>query len=161
MPQEKTKNLIINIATGLIVLGVVIAGYFVFMKKEDSASTSGTPVVTENTTSDTVAVGAEVSRTVRELERLNSSVESFSLFFRAPEFQNLKSFSVGIPSETVGRANPFVVTEWKKKAQALEAASNKQSNGSFSGRAAQATVPVGQSSVPTELLGDFSGDSGL
>lgn len=159
MLQEQTKNLTINIVTGVIVVGVIVAGYFVFRGKQDVVSGSVVAISPTDSATQTVAIGLEIARTVRDLKDLKTSVESSATVFNMTAFKNLKDFSVEVISENVGtssvRSNPFVPTDWKLKEKALEDTANKQA------AQANAVQTVSVSTVPsvetpTSMLGDFS-----
>lgn len=121
MQQEQLKTLLVNIVTGVVILSVLVAGYFVFVKKEVATTQSDTGVPLVKTDAQTtVLVGLEISRTVKVLEELKQSVSDSAKFFNRPEFNNLKDFSVVVPKGEVGRENPFAPTAWKLKIKALE-----------------------------------------
>lgn len=130
MPQEKTKDLIMNIATAGVVVGVIVAAYSVFIAKKDTTVT--TPVSSPVTSGAevTVAISAEVASTVRNLNALRSSVASSTTIFLMPAFQNLRDFSMEVPVEEIGktgaRKNPFIPSAWKLKIKAAEEAASKK-----------------------------------
>lgn len=171
MQQEQLKTLLVNIITGVVILAVLAAGYFVFVKKEGATTQSdtGAPLV-KTDAQTTVLVGLEISRTVKVLEELNQSVIDSKKFFDRPEFNNLKDFSVVVPRGEVGRENPFAPTAWKLKIKALEESASKASAKGQGGQEASIIRQI-QEQLPTDeetdiiqtpaegdLLGDFPPD---
>lgn len=122
MKQEQTKAVVVNILTAVVLMGVLVAGYFVFMKKEIPVVDSVASTVAEvaKIAEETALIGTEIDFTVRDLGELASAVASSNVIFDLPAFKNLRDFSVSIPTETVGRTNPFTPTEWKLKLKAIE-----------------------------------------
>lgn len=118
MSREKIKTLLVNIATAVIAIGLLVVGYFVFLKKDTPIEDAVTPVakVAEETTS----IAAEIDSTVKALSDLERAVESSTVIFDLPAFKNLQDFSVAIPAEATGRTNPFTPTPWKLKIKTLE-----------------------------------------
>lgn len=141
MQQEQIKTLFVNTLTASVVVGVLIAGYFVFVKK--------TPITVSEVSvvkiaEDTRFIGAEIDRTVKELEGLDRSLAISLAIFDDSAFRNLEDFTVSIPEEAVGlRTNPFTPTSWKLEAKALEEALGK---GTISRGTSGAPASVGQSS---------------
>lgn len=127
MQTEQTKTLVINVVTGLIVVGVLYAGYRAFFAQpaSDSGTTTATAPVSIDVTTETVIIGAQISNTLRELENLKKSVADSTAFFTLNAFKNLSDSSVEVPSEIVGRSNPFEQTVWKMRLRALEDAALK------------------------------------
>lgn len=121
MKQEQTKSLTVNILTAVVVGGVLFVGYFVFLRKEiptvDSVASSVAEVA--KIAEETALIGTEIDFTVRDLGELARAVASSNIIFDLPAFKNLQDFSISIPVETVGRANPFVPTEWKLRMNAI------------------------------------------
>lgn len=164
MEREQTKNILVNILTVAIALGVLIAGYIVFIKK-DSAGTSSTPSAPSvaKIAEETAFIGTEIDYTLRDLGDLERAVASSSIIFDLPAFKNLQDFTITVPSEAIGRPNPFIVPDWKIKMRALEEASAK-SAGSTSGSTVVTTTttttststPGTQSQASAGLLGNFS-----
>lgn len=136
MQQEQIKSLLVNIFTGAVIVGVLIASYFVFLKPEvvSDNSIASVAVIAEETTS----IGVEIDATKKDLRDLSRAVASSSAIFKLPAFMNLKDFTVAIPEEPLGRVNPFLPTEWKLKMKAMEETTNKKSMTS----ASKASVPV-------------------
>lgn len=128
MSQEQIKNLLVNIATGAIVVGIIFAGYFVFKSKQPVVVSDGVNISPETNAAETVVIGVEIARTVMGLQDLKNSVESSATVFGMPAFKNLQDFSVAVPPEAIGRIDPFVPTDWKIRAKALEEAIKKQPN---------------------------------
>lgn len=122
-PQVKT--LMTNIATGAFILGVLVAGYFMFVKKTDT--TTPEAAVTVSGVAQAVSVSSNITRTKTELSELKKAVVSSVEVFSSSEFRNLKDFAQQIPEEPQGRDNPFMATDWKIKMLASEAAANKKS----------------------------------
>lgn len=122
--NEQTKKLITKIPTWTIVAAaVILAGYF--LTKEDTTL----PLVDEATKSaaaQTVAVGLEIDRTIKELVDIQGSVASSIAIFDTNKFKELTNFSVLIPAENVGRTNPFIPTPWNLKIQAIEGSATKR-----------------------------------
>lgn len=119
MREEQTKKIIVNILTGIVVVGLLGAGYFVFFKG------SGTPLasvtVSSDTVLETVTIGSEIDQTVRDLTALKQAVSVSKDIFSTPAFKNLKDFSASVPSEPIRRENPFLPTDWKVRLDALVA----------------------------------------
>lgn len=90
---------IIKIATVVIVIAVI--GFFGYNYLNGSSSSSGDISIVPN--SDTSAVGAQVLSALNQLNRLNLDAGIFS----NPTFKSLKDFSRPLPTEPVGRINPF------------------------------------------------------
>ncbi len=119
MNSQKTEALIKNIVVGSIIVGVLIAAYFLFVKDTPVDTLSGEAVAVDSVSTADV-VQAKVTRTVSELKDLKSALASAIAIFTTPVFGSLENFSVSVPAEQVGRVNPFVITEWKIKIKALE-----------------------------------------
>jgi hypothetical protein len=132
MREDKTKTLVVNIATVVVVLGVIVSGYLVFSKK-DTSTPAGTVLSVET------AAGSDISQTVNDLTSLKKAVADSVAIFNMPEFVRLKNFSVAVPSENIGRPNPFVAPAWKVKLQVLQDAVAKKSGG---GDLPQVTAPA-------------------
>ncbi len=155
MQQEQIKTLLVNITTGVIVIGVFVAGYIVFIKKDTAVTGSVTSVA--RIAERTMSIGTGIDYTVRDLRDLTRAVSSSTVIFDLPEFQNLENFSVEIPTETVGRDNPFVPTVWKIKMRALEEAVGKRvvSQSSQQSASVSQTQTATAPQTPAGLLGDF------
>lgn len=108
--QPATKSFIINIVTSALVLAIVVVGYFVFIRNKEAVSEIVAPSVV---TDETVMVGMEINKTFKDLGDLKVAVEDARTMIDSPVFQTLKDFSVTIPVEKVGRANPFIPASWK------------------------------------------------
>lgn len=152
MEHSQTKTVLVNIVTGVVVVGLLAVGYFVFVKKEtlDIGQVAATSLIAD----ETATIGTEINGTVRDLKNLELAVASSTIIFELPEFKNLEDFSVSIPPESVGRENPFVPTGWKLKLKALEETMVKTTDS-----APPSTVPQAHSATVTSSLGDFSGNS--
>ena len=111
MQKEQTKKILMDVITGIIIVAVLVIGYYVFVKKDTTSQG-----IIESTTAaadQVVLVGSQIANTVRSLKDLRSSVEKTSAVFIMPAFASLQDFSVEVLSEPIGRANPFVPTDWK------------------------------------------------
>lgn len=86
----KNKSLILSIVL-LVLLFVVYNNFF----KSETTSFTIDPQVK--------AIGANIVKTYAELQ----SVEFDTKLFTAPAYTNLTDFSAPIPSQPVGRTNPF------------------------------------------------------
>lgn len=117
MQKEKTKSILVNILTVVVLGGVLVVGYFVFVKK-DTAFTDKIASIAK-IAQDTASIGAEIDYTVRDLGDLERAVSGSRLIFDLPAFKSLQDFTVAIPSEAVGRPNPFVITAWKLKMKVI------------------------------------------
>lgn len=111
MQKEQTKKILMDVITGIIIVAVLVIGYYVFVKKD---TTSQGIIESPTAAADQVVlVGSQIANTVRSLKDLRSSVEKTSAVFSMPAFASLQDFSVEVLSEPIGRANPFVPTDWK------------------------------------------------
>lgn len=126
MQQEQIKTLLVNGATGLVVVGVLVAGYLVFVKKEPELVVSSVTISPEEVAVQTGSIGADIERAVRDLEDLNRAVQDSATVFGMATFKRLKDLSVRVSAEAVGRENPFVPAEWKVKMKVFEEATGKQ-----------------------------------
>jgi len=86
----KNKSLLLSILI-LVLLFVVYNNFF----KSETTSFIVDPQVK--------AIGANIVKTYADLQ----SVEFDTKLFTAPAYTNLTDFSTPIPSQTVGRTNPF------------------------------------------------------
>ena len=111
MQKEQSKKLFMDILTGLVIAGVFVVGYFAFRKSDVAVSDIVAPAT--ETADQVLSAGAQVSETIKNLKDLKSSVEKSSAVFATPAFTSLQDFTVEIPAEAVGRANPFIPTAWK------------------------------------------------
>lgn len=125
MKSQQTKKLAINIATLAVIIVVIGAGYLAF-KKDALPEVVQQAAVVDTAAQTTTIMGIEVSRTVRGLNDLNSSVASAATILSTPSFRRFKDFSRTVPAEPVGRENPFSATEWKAKINALEGQAQKK-----------------------------------
>ncbi|KKU81648.1 MAG: hypothetical protein UY07_C0012G0007 [Parcubacteria group bacterium GW2011_GWA1_47_8] len=122
--EPRTKEIIVNVSIIAVVIVLCIVGYFLFVKNDAikaALSGSDTAVIDE-----TVAAGADVTKTVAQIAELNKAVEDTNKLLSSSTFTDLRDFSVTVPKEAIGRANPFVSTEWKLKALAREKAAGKK-----------------------------------
>lgn len=102
-----------DVITGVVVVGVIIVGYLAFKP----AKTAVTETVTGSSSAaadQVVTAGAEVAGTVHDLSELSHAVEQSVALFAAPTFTNLQDYSAQVVPEPVGRANPFIPTDWKR-----------------------------------------------
>lgn len=153
MQQEQIKTLLVNIMTGVVIVGLLYAGYSVFTKGGESTATTTTTTTdlsVAKIAEETAFVGVEIDRTVANLKDLDRAVASSKVIFDLPAFQNLQDFSVAIPEEPLGRTNPFVPTEWKLKMKALEEPASKSTTPS-SGGVAPASGGPSPISVPQSV----------
>lgn len=102
-----------NIGTGIVVVGVIVVGYWMFARNQSAVTPKGEGIA--KATEQTIVAGTDLARTIKELSDLNSAVLSSVGIFNTPSFRELKDFSVEVPAEPLGRDNPFVPTEWKTK----------------------------------------------
>lgn len=110
MQTPQTKKIAINTATTIIVIGITATMYWTFFgDKENKAETRASV----EQASQTVMVGFEITRTLRELEGLEKSIRSAQGIFDEPVFKDLEDLSVRVPRESAGRDDPFVKTAWK------------------------------------------------
>lgn len=160
MKQEQIKTLLINIITGVIVVAVLVVGYFVFTK-DKSAVLGVVPSMSTETVAETTAlIGTKIEGTVLGLKKLHVAVEEAATVFDMMAFKNLTDFSVGIPNQKIGRENPFVPTEWKFRMNALKDAMKKSPTQGASEQAASATFQSETQAeiIKTQTQGDLSGD---
>jgi len=123
MQQDKSKTLLVNILTAVVVVGVAGAAYFVFTKTDATVVGTGAPISSVAAVAEeTTLIGSQIDYTVRELRDLERAVASSTVIFGLSSFRNLQDFSVAIPSENLGRVNPFVPTPWKIKLNAIKTA---------------------------------------
>lgn len=108
--QPATKSFIVNIITATLVVAVIVVGYLVFVRNREVVSESVAP---SETIDKTIMVGTEINKTFKDLGELKVAVEDARTMIGSPVFQTLKDFSVAIPAEKVGRANPFIPASWK------------------------------------------------
>jgi uncharacterized membrane protein YeiB len=113
MQKEQNKKIIIDVVTGIVILGVLVVGYFAFRKTSPTTTIPDIVVPSTETADQVVTVGMQVSGTVKDLKDLNNSVQQFAAVFGTQAFSNLQDFSAQVPPEPVGRANPFLPTDWK------------------------------------------------
>lgn len=113
MQKEQTKKILMDVVTGIIVVAVLVIGYYVFVKKDTvSQSIIESPTAAAD---QVVLVGSQIASTARSLKDLRSSVEKTAAVFSIPAFASLQDFSVEVLPEPIGRPNPFVPTDWKLK----------------------------------------------
>lgn len=158
MQQEQIKTLLVNMMTAIVIVGVFVVGYFVFIKKDTAITSSVTSVSSvARIAEETASIGAEIDYTVKDLKDLTRAVASSTVIFDLPEFQKLQDFSVTIQAETIGRDNPFIPTAWKLKMKALEEAIGKSASSQSSQQSASVSgTQSNATQTPPSLLGDFS-----
>ena len=108
--QPRTKSLIINTITGALVIGIVIAGYIVFVKNKKTVAEIVAP---SETIDKTIMMGIEINKTFKDIDELKAAVEGARAMIGSPVFQTLKDFSIVVPAEEFGRENPFIPANWK------------------------------------------------
>jgi hypothetical protein len=118
--NPNTKELIINVTIGLLVVVALVFAYFIFVPEGDNKVKQAFTRTQDATTGEIITVGSEVAGTITELRALQKAVLETTQLFNSNIFANLRDFSVPIPAEAVGRDNPFVPTEWKLKAIAAD-----------------------------------------
>ncbi|OHA84421.1 MAG: hypothetical protein A2937_01655 [Candidatus Yonathbacteria bacterium RIFCSPLOWO2_01_FULL_47_33b] len=123
----QTKKMMMNVATGALVLGVIAGGYFAFVGKKMDTTTSGATVSTPGI-AQTIAISTDISRTKTELSELKKAVAASVEVFTSTEFRSLQDFTVQVYEEPVGRDNPFMITDWKTKMKDEEAAASRRSS---------------------------------
>lgn len=123
--NPNTKELIVNLSIGLVVVVFGLVVYFVFLKEGSSKVKQALTREADTVATETIMLGAEVDKTITELKTLNSVVVGMKEMLSSPGFLNLKDFSVLIPEEAIGRQNPFVPTLWKLEALAKEEQARK------------------------------------
>lgn len=138
MIEQQRKALVMNIITIAVVGSLLAAGYFVFVKKDTITPTGSTATV--ETAAETIAIGFEIDRTVRDLGDLKKAVADSVAIFDMQAFKDLTNFSVEVSPEKIGRVNPFVPTEWKLRMQSLEESSKK---GGTQNASATSAIPAG------------------
>lgn len=95
-PTTSKKNIIIAI----VIVSVLIGGYFYF---SGGTPSSDTGLLEINQTSEATVVAARVLSLLNQIKSLNIDTSIFS----DPAYQTLRDYSVVIPPQNVGRANPF------------------------------------------------------
>ncbi len=131
----------INIATGVVVLGVIGAGYWFVIGKGDPVKESELASGSQLASS----VASDVTRTISELKILKQAVASSTEFFIKPAYTDLKDFTGKVSEEPIGRDDPFTMTPWKQKLIDEEEAAKKKA--SSSSKISSSVAP--QSSVAT------------
>lgn len=157
MHQEQIKALVVNIFTGAIIVGVFVAGYLVFFKKNDETVTSVASVA--RIAEQTASIGVEIDATLKDLKELSDAVSRSKVFFDMPSFRNLENFTVAVPKEEIGRDNPFLPTVWKLKMKSLEEAAGRSTTQQSGSQSASVSGTQSQSqsgtSIPSNMFGDF------
>lgn len=127
--NPNTKELIVNSSIGILVLVAGVFAYFIFAKDSNNTVKQAIMRTEDVITGETVALGAQVSGTIKELRELQKAVVDTTGLFNSRAFTSLRDFSVPIPEEAIGRENPFVPTAWKLKAIAAEERARQASRG--------------------------------
>ncbi len=109
MQKEQTKKILINILTGIIILGVLIVGYNVFTRNKPAPSKNSTPPV-GTPLQTTESIGNEIYKTIEILRGLKSSIKNSAVVFNLPAFKSLNDLTIGIRPLAPGRENPFIST---------------------------------------------------
>lgn len=165
MQQEQIKTLLVNLATGALVVAVLVVGYSAFVKKEPVVSDLSVSPSVKTVAQTTALIGLKIGDTVASLEKLNTTVENATAIFNRFDFTTLVDLSVEIPRQKVSRENPFVPTEWKLKIRALEESMRKSDVNNANEMAAPAAVKEEaqaviqeqvQESVPSDVDPDAS-----
>lgn len=156
MQQEQIKKIIINVLAVAVVAGVIITGYSAFTKR---STLDITPEVSVGQVAEeTRFIGAEIDKTVKDLNGLDRALESSVAIFDLPAFRSLQDFSVSVSEEPVGRDNPFVPTLWKAQMKVFNESEQKSgvSSGSVSseqaGQSPSSLIPATQ--APSGMLPD-------
>lgn len=164
MQNEQTKSLLVNVMTGVVIIGVLAAGYFVFTNQTQTTGGSSAPTSVSEIASETATIGTQIESTVSDLEDLTRAIASSTIIFSTPAFQNLQDFSVIVPSETVGRDNPFIPTDWKLKMSAptntaglpVQTRNSAASSVNVQAQTKSPTSVQSSATSSSSLLGDFA-----
>lgn len=150
MENEQKKSNIANIVTGIVITSAIVAGYYIFINP--SQSPLGAPGLGSEAASDTALMGTRIESTVRDLSDLRSAVSDSIIIFKTPAFQNLQNFTAEVPSEPVGRANPFVPTDWKLQMSASANASTGNTESQPTTQQSRASAPAQTSTSPSATV---------
>jgi hypothetical protein len=85
----------------LIIVAAVLVGYFYYSGNSSSSTGSLLSSSSPDATSD--AIGVQVLGLLNQIQSLRID----STLFADPAYQTLRDYSVQIPPQNVGRANPF------------------------------------------------------
>lgn len=152
MDTQRAKTLVINIITGVVIVAVLATAYLMFFKKDSTEVANITEAV--ETAEETIIIGMQVSRTLRELDELGKAVSESVQIFKTRAFRELENFSTEVPKGEVGRDNPFEPTTWKERMNALESRTSQRTQ--TSAQAQPASVPP----PPSYFLGSGGYDYG-
>lgn len=83
----------------LVVIAVVLCAYFYY----EGSGTAGSSLLSAPVGSDAGAIGTQVLSLLNQIQSLRID----STLFTDPGYQTLRDYSVAVPPENVGRANPF------------------------------------------------------
>lgn len=134
MQSQQTKKIIINIVTGVLVVGILGSGYWVLTKNRGAESNEEAAVSTIDGDTQVIQIGIEIARTRKELEDLRQSVASSKNLFNMPSFKSLEDLSIIIlPEMIIKRENPFATVTWKARAEKQVAAQTSTSTQSLTG----------------------------
>lgn len=134
MQSQQTKKIIINIVTGVLVVGILGSGYWVLTKDRVVETGEEAAVSTMSGDTQVVQIGIEIARTRKDLEDLRQSVSSAKNIFNMPSFKNLEDLSIVIlPERIIKRENPFATVTWKARAEKQVAAQTSTSTQSLTG----------------------------
>ena len=86
-----------------ILLVVCAVGYYFYSTSNAPVSSDSSLTLTTTTSGGNGEVGSDVLSLLSEIKGLNIDTS----FFQTPVYESLTDFSVTIPSEPVGKSNPF------------------------------------------------------
>ena len=95
-PKSSKKTIIIMV----VIIVVAIIAYFYY---EGGNTVTSSSLETSQVTSDAQAAGARVLNLLNQIKSLKIDTSLFS----DPAYETLRDYTVAIPQEQVGRANPF------------------------------------------------------
>jgi hypothetical protein len=87
-----------------ILLVVCAVGYYFYSTSNAPVSSDSSLTLTTSSTGGGGPVGSDVLSLLSEINGLNIDTS----FFQTPVYESLTDFSVTIPSEPVGKSNPFM-----------------------------------------------------
>ena len=128
MEKEQIKTILVNTLTVVLIVGVAVVAYNIFLKKGTTSISSVNSVAA--IAQETAQIGTEIDATVSDLGELSNSISNSAVILNLPAFKNLKDFTVEVPSLSVGRQNPFTLTPWKVQENAVVGAANSGSTSS-------------------------------
>ena len=95
---SSNKNTII---IGIVIVIILAGGWYFYSKGSSGSSTS--QLISSSPDSATAAVGASVLNILNSVSSINIDTS----FFQTPAYQSLVDYSIAVPPQPVGRANPF------------------------------------------------------